>query len=123
MKTVKFSFLKWKVESRPLKEELNDLKGKKENYKCTPSLIQLPFRDLHLKLKPQCNSSALSTGWERGTYPPIHVKPGEGLVRSKRMFLHRTFNSFLIINPLGRRGREDQPRQMTNKMTFMPRSQ
>ena len=38
MKTMKFSFFKWKVESRPLKEELNDLRYKKGNYKCIPSL-------------------------------------------------------------------------------------
>lgn len=50
------------------------------------------------------------------------VKPEEGLVRSKNMFLYRTFYSFLMTNPLGGRG-EDHTRQMTEKMTFMPRSQ
>lgn len=35
---MKFSVFKWKVENRPLKEELNDLRQKKENYKCIPSV-------------------------------------------------------------------------------------
>lgn len=44
---------------------------------------------------------SLQAGKAALTYPG-RVKPGERLVRSKRMLLHRTFNSFLIISPPGK---------------------
>ena len=60
MQTMTFSFLKWKVETRPLKEELNDLKGEKENYIYIPSLNSMEdfnppsFLGFTFETEPEC---------------------------------------------------------------------